>query len=86
MLLYFVGAPEAALMIEQVGFEGDEFVRVEEHPPDADDNRLIAVHVTVPDGVDLYEHGLLSGRTHKGSEWLLSPRFLNQFPRARLRC
>ena len=86
MVLYYIGTPEVALMIERVGFIGDALIRVEEHPPDTNDDLLIAIHVAVPDGVDLYEHGFVSGRTHKGSEWLLSARFLNQFPRARLRC
>ena len=34
VVLYFVGTPESALMIERVGFTGDKLIRVEEHPPD----------------------------------------------------
>ena len=82
-MLYFVGTPESALMVERIGFTGDRLVRVEEHPPDENDGHLTTVYVAVPDGVDLYQHGVVSGRTHRGSEWMLSPCFLNQFPRAR---
>ena len=40
MVLYFVGTPESALMIERVGFAGDKLIRVEEHPPDANHCQL----------------------------------------------
>jgi hypothetical protein len=83
VVLYYIGTPEAALMIERVGFTGDALIRVEERPPDRIDVFITAVQVSVPEGVNLHEHGLVSGRTHRGSEWLLPARFLNQFPRAR---
>ena len=83
MVLYFVGTPESALMIERVGFTGDKLIRVEEHPPDTKDGQLGTVCVAVPDDLDLYEHGVVNAKNGSGNEWLLSPNFLNRFPRAR---
>jgi len=83
VVLYFVGTPESALMIERVGFAGDKLIRVEEHPPDANHCQLGTVCVAVPDDVDLYQHGVVNATSESGNEWLLSPNFLNRFPRAR---
>ena len=83
MVLYFVGTPESALMIERVGFTGDKLIRVQEHPPDTNTCRLGTVCVAVTEGANLYEHGVVNAIDDSGNEWLLSPDFLNRFPRAR---
>src|SRR4051794_37077005 len=84
MVLYFVGTPEAASLVERVGFTGEKLIRVEEHSPQMDGGQFWTVSVAVPDDIDLYEHGVVSAQNGQGREWLLSPGFLNRFQRARL--
>jgi len=50
VVLYYIGTPEAALMIERGGFTGDALIRVEERPLDRIDVFIAAVQVSVPEG------------------------------------
>ena len=83
MVLYFVSTPRVASLVEQVGFPADKLVRVQEHPPEKDDDQFETVCLAVPSDIDLYEHGVVSAITPQCREWLLSPNFLNKFQRVR---
>ena len=83
MVLYFVGTPEVASLVERVGFPAGKLVRVQEHPPEKDDDQFETVCLAVPSDIDLYEHGVVSAITSQCREWLLSPNFLNKFQRVR---